>query len=70
MTLIQWLLMAALALVGIGMLLSVSLITAAFVNHRKEVNAEQSLLARLEEATRQIKPGQPRPKYYKDWGQM
>ena len=66
MTVIQLLMLAALALIVLSIGLSAGLLIMSFINYRRQRRESQSLLTRLEHLSTE-QPSQSRKKYYVDW---
>ena len=68
MTPLQFILLLALALIGLALLVSTTVLLYGWRLHKRNAAEHMSLLKRLDEtAEHKIVP---RPKYYKDWSQM
>lgn len=68
MTPIQLFILAAIAVVGVAILVSFGSLAYAYWNFRQQRTAERNLLERLEDVSNQTKvQAPPRKKYFIDW---
>lgn len=63
----QLVLFIALAVIGVSLIASISVLALAFHRYREQQAAERSLLNRLEEASKQIQPARAKVNH---WSQM